>query len=304
MELADLRLLLAVWETGSITGAARQRHLSLPAASARVRLLERHVGAALFDRHRRGVNPTPVGSTLITHAREVISAAERLDEELATCSDGGWATVRMLVNTAASAALTDILGDFLTLHPTARIDLDEQPSTRIVKALADGRAEIGIVADSVDLGSLSRSVLRDDPIAAITSRNDPAIDTGPISFEQLLEHPFIGLTRANPLQDHIDGHAMPYGQRPTYRLRLPTIDAVCTAVAGAVGIAILPAHAVSHRRDIRTNPITDQWANRRLMLCTTPPHGHYGPLSATAQQLHQHIDAAFHTAHNATGARY
>ena len=147
-------------------------------------------------------------------------------------------------------------------------------------------------------------MIQDNSLVAITSLNDPAIDNGSISLEQLLEHPFIGLTRANPLQDHIDGHALPYGQRPTYRLRLPTIDAVCTAAATATGVAILPAHAVSHRRDIRMNPITDQWANRRLMLCTTPPHGHYGPLSATAQQLHHHIDAAFHTADNASGARY
>ncbi|MER6984870.1 LysR family transcriptional regulator, partial [Streptomyces carpinensis] len=63
-DLDDLRLFLHIVTEGSITAGAHRMHLSLPSASARVRSLEHHAGVALLIRGRRGVRPTPAGTTL------------------------------------------------------------------------------------------------------------------------------------------------------------------------------------------------------------------------------------------------
>jgi DNA-binding transcriptional LysR family regulator len=71
-DLDDLRLFLHTVTEGSITAGAHRMHLTLPSASARVRSLEHHAGVALLVRGRRGVRPTPAGTTLARHARDVL----------------------------------------------------------------------------------------------------------------------------------------------------------------------------------------------------------------------------------------
>lgn len=69
VEFVDLRIFVAVADTGSITAGAERVALSLAAASARIRALELQVGAALFERGRRGVSLTAAGQVLLRHAR-------------------------------------------------------------------------------------------------------------------------------------------------------------------------------------------------------------------------------------------
>ncbi len=61
MDLADLRLFIAIVESGSITGGAAMAHLALASASERVRKLEAEVGVPLLQRHARGVTLTEAG---------------------------------------------------------------------------------------------------------------------------------------------------------------------------------------------------------------------------------------------------
>jgi DNA-binding transcriptional LysR family regulator len=282
MDLPDLRLVLAIADSGSITSGAEARHLSLPAASARLRLLERRIGTTIFDRHRRGVTPTPAGSLLVSHARDIVRAADRLDDDLATYTD---TTVRLLVNTSASTSLTDTLTTFLAAHPDTRIDIDERPSGRIVAALAEHRADLGVLADSVPHGALRITALRPDPLVAITGTAAPHIAPGPTSLSALLDQPFVGLSRGKPLQDHIDGHAHPFGKRLQYRLRLPAMTAVLDAVEAGVGVAILPAPSLIHNARITIHPLTDSWAARNMVLGTAPD----ARPSAAATALQHHL---------------
>jgi molybdate transport repressor ModE-like protein len=60
-DLTDLALFQHTLECGNITAGARRSHLSLPAASARIRAMEASLGIPLLERNRRGVQPTPAG---------------------------------------------------------------------------------------------------------------------------------------------------------------------------------------------------------------------------------------------------
>ena len=102
-DLIDLRLFVHVVTEGSITAGARRMHLSLPSASARVRALEHHAGVPLLLRGRRGVRPTPAGTALARHARDVLVQTARLEGAVAgyarspaesTSSLSGFSTIR------------------------------------------------------------------------------------------------------------------------------------------------------------------------------------------------------------------
>ena len=74
-DLTDLRLYLNILDTGNITAGAARSHLSLAAASARVRAMEASLGIDLLERGRRGVTPTPAGKALAEHARILLQQA-------------------------------------------------------------------------------------------------------------------------------------------------------------------------------------------------------------------------------------
>jgi DNA-binding transcriptional LysR family regulator len=266
-DLTDLQLFLHVVDQGSITRGADRSHLSLPSASARITAMETALGAPLLIRHRRGVVPSPAGWMLVAHARAVVGQLARMRSELSRFSDGLRSTLVVSANTSATETLVSPLVDFLADHPDVDVELEERPSHEIVAAVTDGRAQLGIIADTVDSGRLERALLRPDPLVVITPPGHALAAGGPVAFSACLGHPFVGFTEGNPLQEHLSGQAQPLGLRPRYRAHLPTVAAICGAVAAGVGIAVVPARAVGSTYDLRVVELTNAWARRNLLLC-------------------------------------
>jgi molybdate transport repressor ModE-like protein len=285
IDLVDLDLFARIAEAGSITHGARQAHLALPSASARVANMERALGTALLERDRRGVTLTPAGTLLLRHARTVLEDVERMHGDLSRYADGLGATVRVRANTAAMAGfLADALREFLAAEPRVSLDLQERPSHLIVRALAEGRADIGVVADTVALGELAHVAVQDDRLVLITAPGHRLVGAGGVSFSQCLDEPFVGLTEGSALWEHLEGRAHPLGQRPRYRIRLPSIELVCRYVAAGVGISVLPERAVARwagESPVATVELRDDWALRHLMIC----HNRTAKLSAPARRL-------------------
>ena len=82
--MVDVKLntLLKVYEMGSYTRAAEKLSLTQPAVSKHIRQLERELGAELFRRARRGVEPTAAGQALLTGARALLADADALRENI------------------------------------------------------------------------------------------------------------------------------------------------------------------------------------------------------------------------------
>jgi molybdate transport repressor ModE-like protein len=160
-DLTDLELFLQVVDQGSITQGAEHTHLSLASASARITAMEKALGAKLLDRHRRGVAPSPTGWLLVAHARAIVGQLARMRTELARAADGLQSTLVVLANTSATQTLVPTgLADFLATHSDIDVELQERPSHEIVVAVTDGRAELGIIADTVDSARLARGGTR------------------------------------------------------------------------------------------------------------------------------------------------
>ena len=76
--LTDLRLFVLTAEEGALSRAAAARHLSLAAASARIKALEQQAGMPLLYREARGMRTTPAGEAFLHHARGVLRQTEQL----------------------------------------------------------------------------------------------------------------------------------------------------------------------------------------------------------------------------------
>ncbi|PLC41787.1 LysR family transcriptional regulator [Ralstonia pickettii] len=291
-DLTDLRLFLHTAEAGSITAGAERAHLTLASASARIRGMEGTLGVPLLTRNRRGVETTAAGRTLVHHARVVLQQMDRMRGELGEYARGLKGYVRLLSNTAAMTEfLPETLSAFLAAHPEVDIDLEELVSHEIVEAIAQGRADIGIVNDAVDLSGLETFPFRHDRLVLVTARDHPLAERRELAFVETLQEDFVGLTGDNALQAYLAGHAARAGHRLKYRVRLRSFDAVCRMVERNVGVGVIPEHAairLQRSMGIRRVRLTDAWATRLLRICVR----HFDDLPVFARQLIEHLREA------------
>ena len=155
--------------------APSARNLALAAASTRIRNMEEALGAALLVRGRQGVTPTQAGRTLLQHARAILRQAERLREDLGAYAGGLAGQIRVLSNTnALTEFLPEALSSFLAAHPNVSVDLEERLSDEIVGLIAEGVADLGIVAGTVDASALATYPFRKDRFVLVVAARPSA----------------------------------------------------------------------------------------------------------------------------------
>jgi len=270
-DLTDLRLFLHIVDSGSITKGAEHAHLALASASARIRNMEDLLEVPLLTRGRRGVTPTEAGLALLHHGRIVLDQWERMLGDLGEYASGLKGHIRMLCNTVSlSECLPELLTTYLAEHPKVSIDLTERLSTEIVQDIVDGKADLAVMARSVDFGELETFPFRKLSFVLATPPDHPLAQRSSVAFSEVLKHDFVGLAEGSPLQRFLESHAARLGREMNFRVRLRDFQAVGRMVEKGVGLAIMPDTAAKRCTEtmaLRVVPITDPWVTRDLVLC-------------------------------------
>jgi DNA-binding transcriptional LysR family regulator len=256
---------------------------------ARIRAMESSLGIDFLERGRRGVTPTPAGKALAHHARLLLQHAERMQQDLADYAQGVKGQVRLLCNTTAiTEHLPEVLADFLCRHPNLDIDLQEMPSLRIVHALRQGAADLGIVSDAVDTHGLDTQPFCDDPLVLIMPPDHPLANQTTPTFSDTLPHDFVGLSANSALAVYLEEQALHAGARLSIRIRAEGFDGVMRMVARGAGLAIVPQVAIQRRGadlPFKRFALKEDWAQRKLLLCARSFDGLPGYAKALLEAL-------------------
>ena len=225
------------------------------------------------------------------HARTILRQAERLHEDLGAYGGGLAGQIRVLSNTnALTEFLPEALSSFLAAHPNVSVDLEERLSDEIVGLIAEGVADLGVVAGTVDAGGLETYPFRRDRFVLVVAPDHALAKRAKIGFEEVLDQDFVGLDRASAIQRFLAAKAVRIGRPLRLRVQLRSFDAVCRLVECKVGIGIVPettARRVSKTMAIKLVALSDSWAVRDLTICVR----NRDELPAYAQQLVEHLRA-------------
>ena len=271
-DLTDLRLMVRVAEANSLTRGAEASHISLPAASTRIKNLEESIGAKLLYRTSQGVTLTPPGQALVHHARLVLAQIEQLRGDMQEYAKGIKGHLRVFANTTALGEfLPPVLRTYLQAHPDVNIDLRERLSHDIVRAVTESQTDIGIVAGTVRTENLQTIPYRRDLLCLVVPRGH-ALDRGgeAVAFEQTLELAHIGLHESSAIHAFLRQVCDGLHRRLNLRIQVSNFEAACRMVEADVGVGILPeSSARRHAQSmaIAIVPLTDDWALREMQVC-------------------------------------
>ncbi|MGP4084251.1 LysR family transcriptional regulator [Streptomyces sp. KR55] len=267
-DLNDLRLFLHILTEGSITAGAHRMHLSLPSASARVRSLEHHAGVALLIRGRRGVRPTPAGTTLARHARDVLDRTARLESAVASYARPQAAPLILLGGGSAMHRLVpQALISFLHAHPDTDVTASESRTPQTERKLADGEADLGILLDDEAGGcGLRTEPLGDDSLVVIGQAGGILAERSALTYHETAEHPLVGLDASSSLRRWIEKHLGPHAPVVRYRTTVTDLGVLISLAAAGAGLAVVPRRAIDARQSLEVCELQEHWARRRHLL--------------------------------------
>lgn len=269
-DMADLRLMVRIADANSLTKGAEASHVSLPAASTRLKHIEEAVGTKLFYRTSQGVTLTPPGQAFVHHARLVLSQMEHMQSDLREYAKGIKGHLRVSANTTSLEFLPPVLGAYLLSHPDVYVELRERLSHDSVRAVCEGQIDMGIVAGTVRTESLEVIPYRHNRLELVVPQSHPLSSARSIDFAETLAFDHVGLTEGSAIHSFLRQKCDRIHRRMTTRIQVGNFETVCRLIEVGVGIGIVPASAArrhSQTMAISVVPLNDEWALRAQAIC-------------------------------------
>jgi DNA-binding transcriptional LysR family regulator len=270
-DLTDLQLIVNIGDASSLTRGAEKSHLSLPAASNRVKNLEDHFGTRLFNRNSQGVTLTPSGEALLRHARLVLRQIDHLRGDIHEYARGIKGQVRVLANTTAMTEfMPAVLSRYLASHPDVTVELRERLSYLVIKAVSEGSADIGIVAGRPASSELEYLPYRKDRLVLVTAAHHAFADRAEVECAETMRYEYVGLSEWSAIHAFLIQAADKLGHPFRFRVEVGSFEAVCRMIEAGVGIGVVPelvARRYAQRLKIKIVRLSDDWADRKLQIC-------------------------------------
>jgi DNA-binding transcriptional LysR family regulator len=149
LHFKQLRLLIALADCGSLLRAAEQVGLTQPGASKSLREIEAALGAQLFLRTNRGLEPNDVGHCVIRYARLIQTDVARLREEMSGILQGHGGRLSIGTIMGAVPLVTEALSRLLEKRPALSVEIVEDTSARLLNLLDEGRLDLAICRTSI-----------------------------------------------------------------------------------------------------------------------------------------------------------
>jgi DNA-binding transcriptional LysR family regulator len=260
VELRQLEHFVAVAEEQQFTRAARRCNLSQSALSASIKGLERELGAQLFVRTTRRVEPSDAGRVLLDKARRILG-------DVATAQDAVNATLDRLGGALALGGVTTrgvldqpgLLAHFHAQHPEVELKYSGAPSLLLMDEVRAGHIDLAFVSvPARPPRGIAFTALASHPSVLICRPDHPLAGREIVELDDLADETIIG----GPLRSLLN-ETIARAYRGTRTARRPTIqvadiESVFDFVASGLGVGLLPGYfLVPPRSELVVVPLTD-----------------------------------------------
>jgi DNA-binding transcriptional LysR family regulator len=275
LEVRHLLALVTVVETGTFSAAAEELGYTQSAVSQQVGILERIVGASLFERPggRRPVQLTAAGEMLLIHARAVIARVSAAAADLRALASGQEGELRVgTLPSVGTKVLPRLLRSFRAEWPGIQIVLREsRESADLIHDVETGEIDVTFIdIGPYETGSLEVRRLLDDPMVLLAPADAPEAGRRAVSIDDVAHLPMIG-TRNPGCRQIIDNAFRQAAVLPSYVFRSDDTPTIQGLVGSGLAYAVLPLLTVDEDdQNVAIIPIRPEPPPRRLGISWHP----------------------------------
>lgn len=263
----QLKLVIALAETGSVSAAARALHVTQPTVSMQLKEITQSVGMPVHEVIGRRVFLTEAGRELALAARAIADEWEVLEQKFDAMRGLTRGRLRVSVVNTAKYFIPRLLAGFCAHHPDIDISLEVQNRDGVVARLRENRDDLYIMSMPPADMDLEDSVFMPNPLLLIAPPNHPLAGKRGLALEKLANERFILRERGSGTRMATDQVFNELDFWPRLRLEMGSNEAIRQSVAGGLGVAVLSGHALGEGRaedavavlDVRGFPVHSQW---------------------------------------------
>lgn len=241
----QLKLFLALAETGSVTGAARVMHITQPTASMQLKDLSTAIGLPLFEIIAKKVYLTGIGNELAETSRRMTVEWEAFEQHVSSIKGYTKGSLKIAVVSTAKYFIPKILGSFCEKYPEIDISLEVLNRDGIIKRLEQNMDDIYIMSMPPLNIEIEDEIFMPNPLVIIAAKNHPLSNQKNLDLHQLKNERFIlrELGSGTRMAANIQFKKKKF--TPNIRLELGSNESIKQAVAAGLGIGLVSIHALN-----------------------------------------------------------
>ncbi|MEH6651909.1 MAG: LysR family transcriptional regulator [Motiliproteus sp.] len=242
MNLKALRIFVSVMDEGTLARASDRLHISQPAASRLLSLLEETIDMRLFIRHKKRLVPTPEAEAFLREAHQILGAVDNVPQAVKDIKEQCGTTLRIICMPRLSDSLVmPAISEFLKIYPDVRIQVTLQSFQGLERRITAEQFDLGVASFAVQNDATQTEWLCRAPICAILPRSSALAERSSIGLKDVADLPHIALTRntmMRPIADRLLAGCEP-PIRP--RIEVSAVSAACKMVRDGHGFLIADA---------------------------------------------------------------
>ncbi|MEG0858377.1 MAG: LysR substrate-binding domain-containing protein [Pseudomonas sp.] len=235
MELSQLRMVKAVYDTGSIARAASVLHCVPSNITARLKALEQELGTPLFFRSGRGLRISPAGEVFLGYANNMLQLA---DEAKRAVAAGGEPSGRLRIGAIESSAtgrLPRLLARYHALYPQVSLELSTGTWSQLLDDTQHHRLDGVIVAVDLQRPGLSRAVMyREDLILIAADSLGPLHSAADLQGKTIFMWP-----QGCPYRFALEQWLLQCNQVPSI-VNIASYGTIVGCVSAGAGVSLVP----------------------------------------------------------------
>jgi len=297
MNLRDLKYIVAVAETRHFGKAAELCFVSQPTLSGQIRKLEDELGVAIFERTNRTVEITPVGESIVHHARDIIEQVEVIERLAQSHQDPLAGPLRIgAIPTLSPYLMPLILMPLKKQYPQMRLILSEELTDILVERLQNHEIDAALLATPVDETDLDVLPLFDEPFWVAYPRKHAFYTREKISRRDLDQENLLLLAEGHCLAKqamdicHIKQRE---SQGEMADLRAASLETLIQLVGAGFGVTLVPALAMrgswTSGSGVVAQPLDWPDASRRVSLVFRHSFPRREALDALVKIVREHL---------------
>ncbi len=263
----QLRLFLALAETGSVSAAARRVHVTQPTASMGLKEITEAIGMPLYEVIARKVYLTEMGHALAQTARGISGEWEVFEQQVDRVKGLTRGKLKVAVVSTAKYFIPRILGTFCAKYPQIDISLEILNRDGVVKRLEENLDDLYIMSLPPLHVDIDDEVFMPNPLFLVAPKEHPLARKKTVDLAGLKSEQFIFREKGSGTRMTTDAHLKRLKFKPEVRLELGSNEAIKQAVIGGLGIAVLSKYALGDQagqEDVailkcREFPIESSW---------------------------------------------